>query len=516
MPPQESRWDTANESERCIVACADVLETAVAQLRFALALALGRRFHAPSLERLIDAVLETQREFGTAALSDEAAKVLGGPALDEATRQDMQLRRLRSQAKRAARETAYYQQLFSKLDLDLNHIVHTDVPLTPKAALRDNCDAFVCRGTTPVLRTMTTGTTGLPTSVYFSAYELKVIVALSALGMLFERQLAQDDIVQLNTSSRATLGNIGLAGACARIGAVAYLTGVVEPAHTLALLAERHRLPGKKEQTSVVSLYPSYLGEVVEAGLQLGYRPEDFALERVFVGGEVVTEGLKQRARRLFGQVTFIEGYAMTETIPFGGRSCSQRHLHFEPSVGLMELIDHETARPVTDDEPGTIVATPFPPYRETTLLLRYDTEDMARLARAPLTCELRNLPATTDLLGKRRLSVRHDTGWTFPRDVLEALESVDEVPLPARCGFWAVPGGVAVEVVTRGGDGSMVRRAIGDQLDARGVPVQELYVREHPSDLQRPLPLRCDLRESSFSNEPAKLHPTPTMVSRV
>jgi phenylacetate-coenzyme A ligase PaaK-like adenylate-forming protein len=100
-------------------------------------------------------------------------------------------------------------------------------------------------------------------------------------------------------------------------------------------------------------------------------------------------------------------------------------------------VIDPETARPAAVGEPGTIVATPFAPYRETTMLLRYDTEDVVRPLAAPLTCSLRNLPAaTSDLLGKVRLSVRHGAGWTFPQDVLEALETVDAVPLPARCGF--------------------------------------------------------------------------------
>jgi len=145
-------------------------------------------------------------------------------------------------------------------------------------------------------------------------------------------------------------------------------------------------------------------------------------------------------------------------------------------------------------------VATPFAPYRETTILLRYDTEDVVRRLVAPLTCSLRNLPAaTSDVLGKLRLSVRHDAGWTFPREVLEALGAIEEVPLPARCGFWAVPGGVAVEVVTREGDRPVARRAIADQLEARQVPLRELHLRGHPGELQHPLPLRCDLRETSF-----------------
>jgi phenylacetate-CoA ligase len=252
----------------------------------------------------------------------------------------------------------------------------------------------------------------------------------------------------------------------------------------------------------------------VETGAQLGYQPADFGLEHILVSGEVVTEGLKERCRRLFGPVTFLEGYAMTETIPFGGTRCSEGHLHFEPSHGLLEVVDPDTARPAEVGEPGTIVATPFAPYRETTILLRYNTEDVVRPVALPLTCSLRNRSvATSDLLGKRRLGVRHEAGWTFPRDVVEALEAVDEVPLPARCGFWVVPGGVAVEVVTRSGDGSVARRAIGEQLEARRVPVRELYLREHAGELQRPLPLRCDLRETSFRGGAAERRPDQTLL---
>ena len=65
---------------RCIVhgslrgePTARVLETAVAQLRFALSLALGRPFHTPSLEHLIDAIRETQQEFGPTAIRAEGA-----------------------------------------------------------------------------------------------------------------------------------------------------------------------------------------------------------------------------------------------------------------------------------------------------------------------------------------------------------------------------------------------------------------------------------------------------------
>jgi hypothetical protein len=132
--------------------------------------------------------------------------------------------------------------------------------------------------------------------------------------------------------------------------------------------------------------------------------------------------------------------------------------------------------------------------------LLRYDTEDVVRrLDDAPI-CGLRHLPATGDLLGKVRLAVQHEHGWTFPRDVLEALEAIEDVPLPARCGFWAIPGGVAIEVVTRT-DTSELRRSIERGLEEHGVPVRALDLVTDRRQLRRPLPLRCDLREATFDD---------------
>jgi phenylacetate-CoA ligase len=470
-----------------------------AQLRFATSIALGGDFDVRSLERLVDALGATRREFG--AVGAGGAELLVGPELDDETRREIQLRRFRTQATRAARETTYYGALFDRLGITPGRMLAEDIvriPLTKKKVLRADPDAFVRRSARPAHRCTTTGTTGRPTSILFSADELRSFVALAAMSLLMSGTVGDEDVVQMSTSTRASLGNACFAGACARIGALVHPAGLVSPAHTLALLAEERRIRGKKPRVSVLMTYPSHLGELVERGPALGYGPADFGLERIVVGGELVTDGLKAHARRLFGEVQFDEGYGMTEIWPLGGTRCTGGHLHFEPAQGMVEVIDPETVGPAGPGQVGTIVATPFPPYRQTTLLLRYDTEDVVRpLADAP-SCELRHLPATGHLLGKLRLAARHEHGWTFPRHVLEALEAVDDVPLPARCGFWAAPGGVAVEVLARTDSGES-RRRIERGLEEHGVPVRALNLVRHSRQLRRPLPLRCDLREVTF-----------------
>jgi phenylacetate-coenzyme A ligase PaaK-like adenylate-forming protein len=477
-----------------------MLGTAVAQLRFVGSVAFGLPFAQWSLDRLVAAALATQREFG--GIGAEGGELLGGPALDEETRRQVQLRRFRAQARRAARETTYYRDLFDQLGLDPTRLRWEDVahlPLTPKAALRDDPDAFICRSARPVFQALTTGTTGRPTRVAFSAGEVAQLAALSALGLLSSGQLGPDDVVYLGIGGRG-MGVLTLLNACARIGAQAVTGGTLEPSVTLARLAEPARLPGKKERASVLHAHPSHLGELLEAGVRLGYRPSAFGLERIFTGGEVVTAGLRARLPALFGDAEVIEGYGMTETFGGGGQICAAGHLHFHPGHALAEVCDPEGHALAAPGAVGTLVSTPFAPFRSTTLLLRYDTEDLVRTLPAPPTCELRGVPAVGQLLGKRRLAVRHEAGWTTPRDLLEALEANPSVPLPARCGMWELAGGVGVEVLVPE-DRAAVRRQLTTSLEARGVPLRALHLATNRGALRRPLPMRCDLKEVDFGS---------------
>jgi phenylacetate-coenzyme A ligase PaaK-like adenylate-forming protein len=483
-----------------------MLETAVAQLRIAASLLLGIPFAQWSLDWLVQAACATRQEFGQ--LGHDGALVLDDPEIDADTRREMQFRHFRAQAKRAARETRYYEQLFVQCGLESDQLRFEDIanlPVTTKEALRDAPDDFVRRTAAPSFRAMTTGTTGQPTSVSFSNREMHAMIALATIGALSRGDLVPEDVVHIGSSARATLGNLNFAGACARVGAHFYVAGVIEPAATLSLLAEVRHLPGKKRKASVLNTYPSYLGELVSHGVAAGYRPQDFGLERIFVGGELVTAGLRTRCETLFGPVRFVETYGMTETFPFGGTACSQGHLHFSTAHGLLEIQIPDTAAPAEPGDAGNLIATPFAPFRETTILLRYDTGDVVRRLVEPPCCELRHRPAVSNLLGKRCFSVRHDHGWLYPRDVLESLEALEAVPLPARCGFWAVQRGVAVEVLVRN-ESANTRRLVWQSLEQRGVPVRELLLVEDSRALRQPLPRRSDLRDATFDSLVARV----------
>jgi phenylacetate-coenzyme A ligase PaaK-like adenylate-forming protein len=460
---------------------------------------------------MVEAARASVREFGTGSAT--SAELAGAAAMDQKTRRSIAERGFREQAMRAARETRYYAELFEKLGRDPSQLGFdeiTELPVTSKEALREQPDAFVCRNSEPYLCAMTTGTTGTPACVSYSRRELDTFACIAALHALVGGQIRPDDIVGISISLRAALATTIAAGTCARVGASAYFTGQIEPAATLQLLSKKHYLPGKTSRTSVLLCYTSYLGELIEHGHALGYSHRDFGLRSIRVAGEIVTEAFLDRARALFGPVEFVQGYATNELDPLSGSACDEGHLHFQPWAGLLEVKSLEGDGAAGPGEPGTIVATPFAPYRVTTPLLRYDTQDVVRALPDGLSCSLRDLPAVTKPLGRLPLSVQHDAGWTFQRDVMEAVEGFDAVPLPTRFGFWRVPGGVAVELFAR----TLTRPAkdaVAAALEEHGVPLRELHVVDDPRRLRKPIPVRGDLREISF--ELAQEHPSVVMA---
>ena len=317
-----------------------MLETALAQLQFGGSLLFARPFNLRALDRLVEGLLATRREFG--ALERPAAEMVNGPALDANSRREMQIRRFRDQAKRAAHGTAFYAELFRRHGLDPQRLDWADVariPPTTKEMMCAGGDAFVCRGSRPSFCAMTTGTTGKPAAIWFSEHEMNTYMGLAAMSLLATGAAGPEDIVQYSTSARALLGNSCGMGAYTRIGAGVYQTGIVEPEVALARLAETRRLDGKRARASIMQTYPSYLGRLVETGLRLGYRSHDFGLHTILLGGEIVTGGCKARSRALFGDVRFEEAYGMTEPWPCGSPVCDQGHLHYEPLQGLREVL---------------------------------------------------------------------------------------------------------------------------------------------------------------------------------
>lgn len=472
-----------------------MLDTAWRQLRHGLSVATGRRIRVADVLALVAHLRATTAEFGP----PDRGKLLEtlGAAVDPEFRRSMDERRWRAVVRKAYEETVYYRDGLDRLglrpkDLTLDRIA--DLPPTPKSALRALPEAFVSSRADAALQAYTTGTTGTPTSCWFSAYELDLTAAYGAVSLLINVGIGAQDIVGTCTSSRAVLGGHTLLRAAWLAGAATVVNGVIDPAETLSRLATPVHLAGKKPKISVLSLYPSYLSLLVQTGERLGYATGDFAVEKILTSGEVLSDALRQRAATFFGADVY-DSWAMTEVFPFGGQVCAHGHLHFPADQGLVEVLDPVAFTPTGPGDVGSLVITPFLPYRETTLVLRLATGDLVRRLSEQPTCELAGQPATSPVLGKAALNVGTGKVPLYQRDILDLLDAQPQLPAPARYSVEVADDGFDLHV--HGPEDPALLTALEERAVGAGLPVRKIVLHRLLNEVPRPSFSRALLHET-------------------
>jgi phenylacetate-coenzyme A ligase PaaK-like adenylate-forming protein len=472
-----------------------MLETGVRQVRMVFGVAMGHRLNTRNLVRLIGDALATIREFGEPG--DDAAAVIDGPLADPAARREFATRAMRRTATRLAAKSPFYAQSFATAGVDpkrLNLDGLGAVPVTLKRDLIERADDFQCAGVQRYLATRTTGTTGRPAEIWMSRYEMELWPALGTLADILRGTLRPDDVLHVHVSSRAT-GAVHLTTtACRLVGASCRVLGIVPADDALDNLAA-----GGATQMATVT---SYLADLEVAARRRGMGPNDFRLRSIAVGGEVLSPSLAQAAREIFGVSTIRNGFSMTEVVPVVGRPCSEGHLHFDPSTGLVEYLDIQTGQPAEPGALATLVVTPYYPYRECMPVFRYDTRDVVRCLAGDLTCDMAGLPGSGHIEGKADQLVRLGaTDVVTPRQVVEAIEALPTRPWPARYRATVHDGRLRITMsaaTVAGLDEAEVARHFAD----RGIDTDLAFVSDDEATSLRPL--RSDLHETLFAARPA------------
>jgi len=405
-----------------------MFETGIRQLRMAMGMVSGRRLDPRNIGRLVDDVRATLAEFGEPGA--DAQQVLDGPLADPEEQLEFARRGLRRTARRLAAQSPFYARRFAAAHAEpggLDVAALRAIPVTTKRDLIERPGEFRCADAAGVLATRTTGTTGRPAEIWLSRYEMELWAALGALSSVLRDELRPGDVMQVNISSRATVGTHLTATVCRLAGAGCRLLGIVSPDEALDSLSQG--------AATLLSTCPSYLAELVTAARRRGMGPGDFQLRHVGVSGEVLSPSLARAACQTLGVPRIEDSFSMTEVIPVTGRTCSHAHLHHDLNTGLTELLDLQTGEPTAPGALGTVVITPYFPYRDCMPVFRYDTRDVARcLPEEALTCELAGVPAMSQILGKADHLLRLSPGHVItPRQLIHAIEALPTAPWPAR-----------------------------------------------------------------------------------
>src|SRR5688572_26520771 len=123
-----------------------MIDISSAELSMIASRVLGLPYSHAALRVILDALLAARNGHGPR--KPDGSDLLKSPKLDDATLQEVLLRRLRMVASRAAQQTAYYSALFSKLGIDPDRLTWDDmsrIPVTPKSAVRERPYDFMAR-----------------------------------------------------------------------------------------------------------------------------------------------------------------------------------------------------------------------------------------------------------------------------------------------------------------------------------------------------------------------------------
>jgi phenylacetate-coenzyme A ligase PaaK-like adenylate-forming protein len=215
----------------------------------------------------------------------------------------------------------------------------------------------------------------------------------------------------------------------------------------------------------------------------------------------MLSRAVSEALRETFGTEAVNDTFGMTELLPVGGRTCSQRHLHMDPNMGYTEVLDLETGEPAEPGRLGALTVTPYYPYRECMPVLRYNTGDVVRTLDGEPDCELAAVPAVSQILGKAGLLHRTADSTVTPRDILEALEGTPGLPWPlrhrARVGD---DGRLHLEVASK----EVTAVEVTERLHAKDIDADVTVLPLGDEESTRRFPLRCDLLEHTFTRSHA------------
>jgi phenylacetate-CoA ligase len=308
----------------------------------------------------------------------------GGGTPERLTRADVEryhLFRLRRLLSYVHENSSFYRDLFDK-----NHIKPSDIvsladlakiPFTDQADLARNPNHFLCGSHGDVARATTfttSGTTGPEKRVYCTNEDIERIIEFMGAGMRTVTE--KEDVVQImlpsgSTSNQADLLEKGVL----KIGAKAVKAG-------LSLSSEEQLGLIKKHGTTVIFGVASPVYRMTQE-LKGVHALDGLGVKTIFLTS-FLADAQREYLRRVWN-CDVHSHYGLTEMGLAVAVECHAHDgYHFNEADLLLEIIDPETGR-VLDEGEGELVFTTL--TRQGTPLIRYRTNDIARLIPEPCPC---------------------------------------------------------------------------------------------------------------------------------
>jgi phenylacetate-CoA ligase len=342
----------------------------------------------------------------------------------------LQLERLRWQVRRCHEGSAFYRGRLDAAGVGPDGIRSLDdlekFPPVTKEELREEQKAHPPFGRYTVAPSdswgelhPSTGTTGVPVGTIWSDRDVENIADFTARTM-WSFGVRPDDIVQNAFSYGLWVAGMSVHYATRKIGCFVIPIGATQ--------TERQIFYMNSIGSTVLLSTPSfglYIGEKLR---ESGVEPREQNLRIGGFGGEAGAQNPATRGR--IESALGIDAYdyfGLGEIGPtFASESVAKSGLIWAEDHHIIEILDPQTRKPVPEGEVGILVITHL--TREATPMLRYWTNDYARLVSAPSSCGRTHRRSPGGILGRHDDLIIYRGAKFYPIQVEDVVRSFPEL----------------------------------------------------------------------------------------
>jgi len=308
------------------------------------------------------------------------------PEIEKMPRKELealQLSKLKTTVGRALRTQFYKQRLPSagiKSPDDIKTLEDIKkIPFTSKEDLRKGFPyGFLSIPRDDVVRLhASSGTTGTPTVIYFSAGDLKRWAENMA-RCIIGTGCTKNDVFQNMISYGLFTGGLGLHSGGEEAGMMVIPSGAGNTSRQFKLMQDFG--------TTVIHATPSFMLHVESKMREEGVSRDSIKLKKAFAGAEPHSEDTRKRIEKLLN-IDVYNSYGLSEmngpSVAFECQAKADLHLWEDAYIG--EIVNPETMKNVPDGETGELILTCL--CREATPILRYRTRDLTGFYTEPCVC---------------------------------------------------------------------------------------------------------------------------------
>jgi phenylacetate-CoA ligase len=382
-----------------------------------------------------------------ASFWDEPAETMSRDALHE-----VQRRRLGWQMARCHTASDLYRAKLRQAGAEPGDIKDPQdlgrLPVVTKEELRADQAAHPPFGTFVVAEPSTwrelhpsTGTTGVPVSTIWSAQDVTTITDFTARTM-WSFGVRSTDVIQNGLSYGLWVAGMSVHYAVARLGCLVVATGT-------GVATDRQIDYFRLARPTVFLSTPSYALHIAERLRERGIAPESLALRLGAFGGEPGAETPATRGKIESGLgIDAFDYYGLAEVGPtFASECVAKTGIHFAEDHVLVECVDPVTRETVPEGELGVLVFTHL--TREATPMLRYWSNDYARLSTVRCACGRTHARAVGGILGRHDDLLVFKGAKFYPIQVEKVVRAMASLADEFRIEVRRQPGGSMVETCT-------------------------------------------------------------------